>query len=147
MSRWFPHVTVAAIAIRDGRYLVVEESHKQKLVINQPAGHVEQGETLSEAVVREVQEETGWEFEPKGICGIFQFVPENGETYLRFTFFGDLISYDPEQPLDEGISGINWLNKQQLKESKIPLRSQAVLASVEQYELGTRLPLDIVNNL
>ena len=102
---------------------------------------------MAEAVVREVQEETGWQFKPQGICGIFQFVPENGETYMRFTFFGDLIHYDPEQPLDEGIAGINWMNKQQLKESKIPLRSQAVLASVEEYEIGTRLPLDIVKNL
>ena len=146
-ERWYPHVTVACIARRDSKYLMVREYCDGSSVINQPAGHLEQGESLWQAVIRETLEETGYHFEPRYISGIYQFVAANGETYLRFTFYGELVGEQTDQPLDSDINEIVWFNRQELEKHIDQLRSQAVLACVADFEAGQQLPLVTVQGL
>src|SRR5262245_53237234 len=99
-----PDVTVAAVVERDGRFLVVEERIKSRLVFNQPAGHVEIGETIVEAVIRETREESAWRFEPDAMLGAYLWRnPEHGRSTLRFAFCGSVSDHRPDQPLDKGI--------------------------------------------
>ena len=146
-DRWYPHLTVASIAIKDGKYLLVRESSNGKTVINQPAGHVEKGESMIEAVIRETLEESGWHFEPKYISGIYQFIPENGETYLRFTYYGDISKSEAALRLDPVIEEVIWMSKKEMLEMKHKMRSQAVLQCITDFESGNRLPLDVVQQL
>ncbi len=147
VERWFPHVTVASVVMGDGKYLMVRECNQGSSVINQPAGHVEKGETLIDAVVRETLEETGWHFEPKFISGIYQFLAGNGETYIRFSFCGELLSHQEECELDPAIEEVLWLSRQEIEANVGVLRSDAVLISITDFEKGNRLPLDSVQQL
>ena len=107
---WKPNVTVAAIIERDGKFLLVEEQTDAGLAFNQPAGHLEQGESLVDAVVRETLEETAYDFKPTHLVGVYNWPhPDKGVTYLRFAFAGELRGYDPERSLDEGIVAARWL--------------------------------------
>jgi 8-oxo-dGTP pyrophosphatase MutT (NUDIX family) len=140
-----PEVTVAAVTETDGRFLVVEERIKHQLVFNQPAGHVENGETLIEAVVREVREETAWLFEPRAMLGAYLWRnPANGRSTLRFAFSGTVGDHRPEQPLDRGIITTHWLTRAELLDREPRLRSPLVLRCVDDYLAGKRLPLDAV---
>ena len=146
-GRWYPHVTVASIAEQDGKYLVVRESHRGSSVLNQPAGHVEKGESLEEAVRRETLEETGWEFEPKFISGIYQFTAPNGVTYIRFAFSGDAVRHCAGEPLDPAIEEVLWLDRETLASQETELRSQVVLKCIDDLEKGNFLPLQCVAKL
>src|SRR3954447_18610060 len=107
-----PEITVAAIAETDGRFLVVEERINQRLAFNQPAGHVEQGESLLTAVIRETREETAWRFQPKSLINVYLWrSPESGVTTMRFAFSGILDDHRPGQALDQGIVGTHWLSR------------------------------------
>src|ERR1700760_385238 len=100
-SAHLPEVTVAAITETDGRFLVVEERINQRLVLNQPAGHVEPGESLLTAVIRETREETAWRFEPKSLIGVYLWrSPTSGVTTMRFAFTGVVDDHQAHQPLD-----------------------------------------------
>src|SRR5580698_4236031 len=106
-----PDITVAAVAETDGRFLVVEERINRRLVFNQPAGHVEHGETLLEAVIREVREETAWGFQPQALIGVYLWRnPSSGRSTMRFAFTGSVADHDARQPLDRGIVGTHWLS-------------------------------------
>ncbi|MGH8211174.1 MAG: NUDIX hydrolase [Steroidobacteraceae bacterium] len=143
-----PEITVAAVTETDGRFLVVEERINRRLVFNQPAGHVEQGETLLAAVVREVREETAWGFRPQALIGVYVWRnPTSGRSTMRFTFTGTVMDHDAKQPLDRGIMGTHWLSRKDLMEREPHLRSPLVLRCVEDYLDGTRLPLDPVAKL
>jgi 8-oxo-dGTP pyrophosphatase MutT (NUDIX family) len=146
-ERWYPHLTVASIINKDGKYLMVRENCGSGAVINQPAGHVEQGESLIEAVIRETREETGWKIEPEFICGIYQFVAANGETYLRFTYSCKLVTQYRNLALDPAIAEVLWLDRATLESNREMLRSQAVLQCITDFELGNQLPLDCVQQL
>ncbi len=146
-ARWHPHLTVACMAQREGRYLMVRENHCGHSVLNQPAGHVEKGESLVGAVIRETLEETGWEFAPEYISGIYQFLAGDGETYLRFTFAGDLITERTGHSLDPAIAEVVWMDRLSLENSRDFLRSQVVLKCIADYEAGNRLPLGCVQQL
>ena len=146
-NRWYPHVTVACVAEKQGKFLMVKESCQGKSVINQPAGHIEQGETLLQAVTRETKEETGWDFEPHSICGVYLFVAGNGETYLRFAFLGELIHQDSQHTLDPAIDEVVWMSKNELEYNKTQLRNDVVLKCIEDYQSGNILPLSIVQTL
>ncbi len=145
---WTPHVTVAAVVARDGRFLMVEERIDDRLRLNQPAGHLEEGESLLQAVVRETREETGHTFVPEGLVGVYRwFNVPSGVTYLRFCFAGSCGERDESSPLDEGIVGPVWLSWDELQHQKSRLRSPLVLACIDDFRHGRRFPLDLITDL
>lgn len=137
-----PEITVAAVTEAAGRFLVVEERIHRRLVINQPAGHVEPGETLLEAVVREVREETAWLFTASELVGVYLWRhPRTGRMTKRFAFSGTVSDHRDDQALDDPIVGTHWLTPAELKGREPQLRSPLVLRCVEDYLAGRRLPL------
>jgi 8-oxo-dGTP pyrophosphatase MutT (NUDIX family) len=145
---WKPDVTVAAVAERDGRFLFVEERASGRIVINQPAGHLEDGETFLDAVVRETLEETAWSFVPTSVVGVYVWRPEHqSRTFLRVAFAGELGEHDPARPLDRGILRTRWLTREQLTEPRLRLRSPLVTQCVDDYLAGSRHPLSLISHL
>ncbi len=146
-TEWRTELTVAAIAERDGKFLMVEERVDGRLVFNQPAGHLEESETLLEAVVRETLEETGWHVVPRAISGLYVWrSPRRGTTILRTSFVVEAISEDKDAVLDEGIERAVWIGRDELADNR-PLRSEFVLRSIDDYLAGQRLPLDLVTHI
>lgn len=152
LNYWAPHVTVAAIIQQEGKFLLVEEKSPDKdnitnaLVINQPAGHLENNETLIEAVIRETQEETRWGFLPEYISGIYRWIHDNGETYLRICFVGEVTKEYTELKLDTGIERAIWLTENEIREHK-NLRSPLVLKSIDDYLAGNQYPLHLIQDI
>ncbi len=142
---WKPEVTVAAVIMRDGEFLVVEERINGRLVINQPAGHLEDRETLLAAVIRETREETAWRFVPRALVGTYLWRnPANGRSFLRFAFSGDVDDHHPAQALDQGIVRALWLSQAALLAQQARLRSPLVMRCIDDYLLGKQQPLDSV---
>lgn len=142
---WAPHVTVATIVEKDGRFLMVYEESDGKKVYNQPAGHLDPNETLQEAALRETLEETGWTVELTGVVGVNLYTaPANGITYCRTTFIAKALSHDPARPLDTGIIEAVWLTYEELVARKDQLRSPMTLQIVEEYRAGRRFPLAVI---
>lgn len=145
---WKPHVTVAALIERDGRFLIVEEEADGSVVYNQPAGHLDEGEGLIEAVRRETLEETAWHFDPECVVGIYRWIsPANHHTYLRVCFAGSCTQHEPERRLDEGILRAVWMTHAELVARSKQLRSPMVLRCVEDYLAGARYPLALLADL
>jgi 8-oxo-dGTP pyrophosphatase MutT (NUDIX family) len=143
-----PDVTVAAVTEAAGRFLLVEERVNRRLLFNQPAGHVERGETLLAAVVREAREETAWRFEPRSLLGVYLWRnPVNGRSVLRFAFTGVVSDHDAAQRLDRGILGTHWLTLSELEGLQPRLRSPLVLRCVHDYLAGRRHSLEPVAEL
>jgi 8-oxo-dGTP pyrophosphatase MutT (NUDIX family) len=143
-----PEVTVAAVVMRDGRFLLVEERIQGRLVLNQPAGHLEDRETLIEAAVREAREETAWRFHPEALVGTYLWRnPANGRSFLRFAFCGEVDDHQPQQPLDTGIVRALWLSPAELEAQPARLRSPLVMRCIEDFLQGRRQPLDSVSEL
>lgn len=141
-------VTVAAVIERDGRFLLVEEQVGGKLVLNQPAGHLEHGESLVAAVVREALEETGHRFAPTHIVGFYLWrAEETGTTFLRVTFAGTAEPPASPPTLDEGIVGVQWLSRSQILSRSSRLRSPMVLRCLDDYVAGRRFSLDCLTYL
>ena len=146
--QWKPNVTVAAISENDGDFLVVEETDQGQVVINQPAGHLEKGESLIDAVKREVMEETAWVFEPEAIVGIYLYPNPRAEiTYLRVCFSGTCLKHIPDKKLDDGIIRATWMQRDELHANKDILRSPLVLRCIDDYLAGKKYPLDILSKL
>lgn len=142
---WYPHVTVATVIEDQGRYLLVEEYADGRLVFNQPAGHLEQNETLIEAALRETLEETAWSVEIQGVVGVSLYVaPSNGITYCRNCFFGKPLRHNPELKLDTGIERAVWLSYDEIVALGPRLRSPMVVKTIDQYRSGHRYPLSVV---
>jgi ADP-ribose pyrophosphatase YjhB (NUDIX family) len=143
-----PDLTVAAVVERNGQFLLVEELVGSRLVFNQPAGHVEAGEPLVDAVVRETLEETAWTFRPEALVGVYFWEhPEKRRSFLRFTFCGQVRDHDAARELDQGIERAVWLNREQLLAREARLRSPMVLRCVDDYLDGRRYPLEIVRHV
>lgn len=135
-----PALTVAAIVERTGRFLCVEELIAGRRVINQPAGHVEPGETPAQAVIREALEETAWHFRPTAVVGIYLWrPPEAARPYLRVALCGDCTAHEAGRALDTGILQAVWLERDELLARAGTLRSPMVMRCLDDYRAGQRL--------
>ena len=142
---WKPHVTVAAVVEKNGQFLVVEETIGRELKINQPAGHLEDAESLVDAVIRETLEETAWHFVPSHVVGVYRWrEPENGRTTLRSAFAGECTKHEPKRRLDRGIVRAMWSSRDELLSQAERLRTPLVLRCVDDYLAGTRYPLQLL---
>jgi len=145
---WKPSVTVAAVVERDGSFLLVEESTSQGVRINQPAGHLEFGESLEQAVIRETLEETAHDFRPTSLLGLYLLptgATASHTTYLRVAFVGELGPEHPHRVLDTGIIRTLWLTREQIAERAGALRSPLVLRCVDDYLAGRRASLELLS--
>ena len=148
-ERWKPSVTVAAVIERDGRYLLVEEHTPEGLKLNNPAGHLDPGESPQEGAVRETLEETACRFVPDCVVGVYlsRFTrPARGEdvTYLRIAYGGGASDPEPGRALDHGIVRTLWMSLPELRASTDRHRSALVLRCIEDHAAGRRLPLDAI---
>lgn len=144
---WKPNVTVAALMEHRGRFLMVEEDTSAGLMLNQPAGHLEEGESLVEACAREAIEETAHPFVPCALVGVYQWRRPDGEvTYLRFAFAGDSGEQIAGRALDDGIVRAFWMTPDEIEASRARHRSPLVLACVQDWLAGVRMPLAIVRH-
>jgi 8-oxo-dGTP pyrophosphatase MutT (NUDIX family) len=145
---WRPDVTVATIVPRAGRFLVVEERIRGELVLNQPAGHLEAGESLLDAAQRETLEETGWAVELTHLVGAYQWTtPDGRREFLRFTFAARPLEHDAARPLDTGIVRAVWLTRDEIAAQRDRLRSPMVLGNVDDWLAGAHFPLRVVQSL
>lgn len=147
MTTWYAHVTVATVVERDSLYLLVEERDKGsgRVVFNQPAGHLERGESLQQAALRETLEETGWIVTLEGVLGLALYTaPGNGVTYYRTTFCAQALEPQAGAQLDPDILAVHWLDYEAILANSARMRSPLVLAAVEQHRSGLRYPLDLI---
>ena len=143
-----PELTVAAVIERNGRFMFVEERVAGHLVLNQPAGHVEDGESLAGAVIREMLEETAWTFQPEATVGIYLWGRDAGRNpFLRVAFAGRCLTHDRQRRLDDGIERVLWLSRDELVVRGAQLRSPMVLRAVDDYLRGVRYPIDLFQDL
>ncbi|MEE9493973.1 MAG: NUDIX hydrolase [Gammaproteobacteria bacterium] len=143
---WKPHVTVAAIVESSHCFLMVEEQVTEGIRFNQPAGHLEENESLIDAIIRECQEETAWRFEPEYLLGIYR-TKVGPITYLRFAFTGRCLLHNPAAPLDDGIIAAHWMTLDEIRQKKAELRSPTVLQSIQDYLQGVRYPLSLLSDI
>ena len=140
-----PAVTVATVVEQDGLFLLVEEDTRAGTKLNQPAGHVEAGESLPAAAGRETLEETGWYVTPTALVGIYRWAtPLTGETFIRFAFAGDAQGHDAARVLDAGIVRALWLSYDDVVARRNDHRSPLVLRCIDDYRAGKRWPLNFV---
>lgn len=145
---WKPHVTVSAVAERDGHFLLVEEKVRGKRVFNNPAGHLEPDESFPAAVRREVLEETGYHFEPQWITGVYLWRhPEKPATFLRVNFAGRCNGQDVDPELDEGIIGPHWMTLPDIEALGDRLRSPLVTRCIRDFQRGCKYPLEMLTHL
>lgn len=143
-----PRLTVAAVIERNGRFLMVEERVEGRLVLNQPAGHLEHGEGIAEGAVRETLEETGWRLVPEAVVGLYLWrVPGATVHILRTLVCGSAEAPAGEPELDAGIVATHWLDYAGVRARSDVLRSPLVLRGIEDYLAGRRLPLDLLYRL
>ena len=142
---WKPSVTVAAIAERDGRFLLVEEHTNRGRLFNQPAGHLDPGESLIDAVARETLEETACTFEPRDLLGVYQYHSRTDDvTYIRFAFTGSISEPQAGRSLDTGIIRAVWLTPQEIRRETARHRSPLVMRCIDDYVAGRRFLLDVL---
>ena len=143
-----PRVTVAAVIERGGRFLLIEEETSEGLRLNNPAGHLDPGESPAEGCARETLEETAHRFTPTALVGVYLSRRERpgGEdvTYIRLAYCGELGELDPDLPLDTGIVRTLWMTEREIRASAERHRSPLLLRCVEDYLAGRRHPLSLV---
>ena len=140
-----PHITVATIVERAGKFLMVKENSGARLVYNQPAGHVEAKESLLDAAIRETLEETAWRVNLEKLLGIYQYTsPENDITYIRHCFIAKAIEPRTERDLDEDIAEAVWVSLEELEQRESEMRSPLVLEVIRDYLKGVSYPLSAV---
>jgi phosphatase NudJ len=147
--RWKPNVTVAAVIERDGRFLLVEEETADGLKLNNPAGHLDPGETPAQGCAREAMEECAHEFTPTELVGVYisRFTRSRDNediTYLRFAFAGEVGAHDPERALDEGIVRAIWMTADEIRACPERHRSPLLIRCLEDFLAGQRFPLSVV---
>jgi 8-oxo-dGTP pyrophosphatase MutT (NUDIX family) len=145
---WKPNVTVAAVIEKEGGFLLVEEETDTGTYLNQPAGHWEAGETIVQGAVRETLEETGYDFAPHALIGIYRWQNRrNNLIYLRFAFSGEAVAFHETRALDRGIIAAHWMTYDEVVREKPRHRSPMVLRCIDDYLAGQRFPLNILTQL
>lgn len=149
MDYWKPNVTVAALIEREGRLLMIEERTPEGLRLNQPAGHLDPGESLQQAVVREALEESAWQVEPTALLGLYlsryaHAASGTDVTYLRHAFVCQAMAEVPGRALDTGIERVVWMTPQEVLDCEPRHRSPLVARTVVDYLAGRRFPLDLI---
>ncbi len=145
---WNSHITVACVVEREGRFLLVEERTVDGLLLNQPAGHWDEGETLHAAALRETLEESAWEVELTAVLGLYAYKPAHlDHGFLRVAFAAKALRHYPQQSLDSGIERALWMSRDELAACAERHRSPMVLRGVDDYLAGKRYPLDLLNHL
>lgn len=145
--QWKPNVTVAAVIERDGTFLLVEEQTEDGIRYNQPAGHLEDGESLVQAVVRETLEESACDFRPEALLGIYQYRQTSSDvTYLRFAFTGTLSPPHPGRALDTGILRALWMPVDEVRACRDRHRSPLLMQCIDDYLGGQRYPLQLLHH-
>ncbi len=143
---WCPRVTVACVVADGDRYLMVEEDVQGRLAYNQPAGHLDDGESLLDAAVRETLEETGWTVQLTHLIAVHQWrSTEHGDAVIRFSFAARALDHDAARPLDTGIQRTLWLTRSEIAALGDRLRSPLVLLSIDAWLAGQRLPLSTLS--
>ena len=141
-------LTVSAVIERDGEYLLVEEIASGALVLNQPGGHLESGESPEEAVVREVLEETGCEVDCAGLVGVYLWIhPQSRQQFLRIVYVAELLGEDESRPLDDGIVAKRWLSRADVEHRRRNLRSPIVERCIRDFEAGRRQPGSLIADM
>jgi 8-oxo-dGTP pyrophosphatase MutT (NUDIX family) len=144
---WKPNVTVAAVIERNGAFLLVEEETDDGIRFNQPAGHLDEGESLVAACAREAMEETAWHFRPTALVGVYQWPRPQGDiTYLRFAFTGELGEHEENRPLDTGILRAVWMTPAEIEATRDRHRSPLIWQCVQDWQAGRRFPLDLIRH-
>lgn len=149
-ERWAPHATVATIVEKEGKFLLVEENRLINskgdfgVVYNQPAGHVDQGESIMAAAIRETLEETRWQVKLTHLVGIYIYTaPANGITYHRYCFAAEATEHHAASALDDGILDAKWYSWEEIQQLN-NLRSPLVKRCIEDHIKGKRYPLDLI---
>ena len=141
------HLTVATLVTKDEHFLMITETDSDKIVFNQPAGHVEPGEDILNAAIRETLEETGWQVSLTGFVGIYTYKSEsNGITYYRICFAATPEYKDSLQTIDSDIAEVHWMTEQQIRTCENVHRSPLVLKCLEDFLEGPIYPLEIFRN-
>ena len=149
-NRWKPNVTVAALIERDGHFLLVEEDPADGLRLNNPAGHLDPGESPIQACIREVLEETAHDFTPTAVVGVYlnrfrRTRTGDDITYLRFAFAGQLGTHHGWRALDEGIVRTVWMTPEEIRATRERHRSPLLLRCLDDYLAGQRFSLNLVH--
>ncbi len=143
-----PAVTVATIVVRDGAFLCVEEHTRSGVRINQPAGHLEPGESIVAAAARETLEETGYHVVPVALVGIYRWqAPGTASTFVRFAFEAHVTAHDAGRPLDRGIVRADWFDYATLTARRAEHRSPLVIRCVDDFLRGQRMPLSLLTEM
>ncbi len=146
MSDWKASVTVAAVIEANGRFLLVEEIQDGRRVLNQPAGHLDPGESLVQACVREVMEETAHHFVAEALVGVYRFVYRPKDiTFLRFTFSGRSQGEDVGRALDKEIVRTHWLTREEIAARAAEHRTPLVMQSIDDHLAGRHFPLEVLS--
>ena len=144
---WTPHATVATVVERNGLYLLVEETIQGRTMLNQPAGHIEEGETIAAAALRETLEETGWNVELTALSGIYTYPSPQGITFYRFAFAANPLGPVEDAQLDDGIIGPVWLSPEQVEQRRSEWRSPMVGQCIADHAAGRRYPMDLIREI
>ena len=145
---WTPQVTVAAVIEHRGRFLMVQEQVSGQSVYNQPAGHLEDDESLVAAVTRETLEETAWHIQPEAVIGLYRWRhPVRQSTYLRVTFSVTCLYHEPERRLDRDIERVLWMSVEEIRNQSASLRSPMVIRSIDDYLSGVTYPLSLLADI
>ena len=141
-------LTVSSVVEHDGKFLIIEERSSGVVVVNQPGGHIEAGESPEQAAERETLEETGCITAVTELLGVYLWIhPQTRQNFLRIVFVADLLSHDKTRELDDGIYAVHWYTLEELERRRHELRTPMVLKSVEDYRAGTRQPHAMLSNL
>ncbi|MEH6468162.1 MAG: NUDIX hydrolase [Porticoccus sp.] len=139
------HLTVATVIERENHFLLVREISEGREVFNQPAGHVEPGESLVDAAIRETYEETAWRIKPTGVLSFGTYTStSNGVTYYRLALTAEAIEFDDYATIDSDIEEAVWLNYEEILQKRSQLRSPLVLQAIDDYRAKIIYPLDLL---